>query len=248
MHLRLYNMASRAHKAVISRTPSSRRARSRALRFYGDLIGPGDLCFDVGANIGNRTEVFLALGARVVAVEPQQVCLHYLEERFGREPRLTVVGKALGHQEGEAEMLISQAHVLSSLSPEWVRSVQSSGRFRAYAWDRAAVVQVTTLDSLISEYGKPIFCKIDVEGYEAHVLAGLSQPLAAVSFEFVPEFIENALSCIDHLDGLGVSRFNYSIGESMRMEQPAWIGAGDARRMLAELPVGTYGDVYARTN
>ena len=36
------------------------------------------------------------------------------------------------------------------------------------------------------EFGKPAFCKIDVEGYEYKVIKGLSEPLNTVSFEFTP--------------------------------------------------------------
>jgi hypothetical protein len=127
-----------------------------------------------------------------------------------------------------------------------VRRVQSSGRFRPYVWDNRSVVQMTTLDELIGEYGKPNFCKIDVEGYESRVLAGLSQPLPVLSFEFVPEFVQDTLDCIDHLDKLGVSAFNYSIGESMQLAQRAWVDAGEIGRMLTDLPERTFGDVYAR--
>src|SRR5439155_7684012 len=59
--------------------------------FYSAFVGPNDLVFDVGANVGNRTKVFLRLGSRVVAVEPQPACVSLLAEAFGREPRLTVV-------------------------------------------------------------------------------------------------------------------------------------------------------------
>lgn len=38
--------------------------------FYSKFINNNDLVFDIGANIGNRTEVFLGIGARVIAVEP----------------------------------------------------------------------------------------------------------------------------------------------------------------------------------
>ncbi len=39
--------------------------------FYSQFIRPGDLVFDIGANRGDRTEVFVQMGARVVAAEPQ---------------------------------------------------------------------------------------------------------------------------------------------------------------------------------
>lgn len=49
------------------------------LEFYSQFIHPGDLVFDVGANVGNRTKIFLRLGARVVAFEPQASCARVLQ-------------------------------------------------------------------------------------------------------------------------------------------------------------------------
>jgi hypothetical protein len=63
---------------------------------------------------------------------------------------------------------------------------------------------MTTLDELISAHGSPAFCKIDVEGYEAEVLAALSQPIAALSFEFTPEVRAVALECVDRLSRIWV--------------------------------------------
>src|SRR5689334_4646326 len=50
------------------------KADDERLRFYRQFVGPGDLVFDVGANVGHVTKVFLRAGARVVAIEPQSIC------------------------------------------------------------------------------------------------------------------------------------------------------------------------------
>ena len=43
----------------------------KRFNFYSGFINKGNICFDIGANYGNRTEVFLKLGSEVIAVEPQ---------------------------------------------------------------------------------------------------------------------------------------------------------------------------------
>ena len=59
--------------------PQQLEERRRFELFYSQFIRPGDLCFDVGANKGARAEIFLRLGARVVAVEPLPKCIAMME-------------------------------------------------------------------------------------------------------------------------------------------------------------------------
>ncbi|MBK9250272.1 MAG: hypothetical protein IPM69_19725 [Ignavibacteria bacterium] len=49
--------------------------------FYSHFINTGDVVFDIGANIGNRTQIFSELGAKVVAVEPQSKCVTALKKK-----------------------------------------------------------------------------------------------------------------------------------------------------------------------
>jgi FkbM family methyltransferase len=233
----------RVRVAVQRVTPGGRRWRGRVSRLYGQFVRPGDLCFDVGANLGNRTDVLLDMGARVVTVEPQEVCLRHLRRRYRNEPRVTLVPAALGRRVGEAEMLVSQAHPISSLSERWVQAVSTSRQFEQFAWTGRVTVPVTTLDELIAQHGVPAFCKIDVEGYEPEVLAGLSRPIRALSFEFTPDYAEGAAACIDRLASLGAMEFNYSAGESMDLPPSRWVGPAEMHSGLAGLGPG---DIYVR--
>jgi FkbM family methyltransferase len=220
----------------------SRRERN----FYSTFLHPGDLVFDIGANVGDRVDVFLRLGARVVAVEPQAHCVETLRARGRDEPSLAVVAKAVGAEEGHASMYVGEVDTLTTLSPRWIETTQASGRFSAYRWDEPRDVEVTTLDRLIDEFGVPAFCKIDVEGFESQVLAGLTQPMPALSFEFVREALENARACVETLDGLGDARFNYSLGAKMELVLTQAVSGHELLSMLESLPDRlAMGDVYA---
>lgn len=218
------------------------------LAFYSQFVGPGDVCFDVGANVGNRTKVFLRLGATVVAVEPQVECARILEQAFGGNSQFQLVEKALGERSGEAEMMISQVDTVSSLSTDWIQAVKTSGRFADISWDDKRVVNMTTLDELIQESGSPVFIKIDVEGYEYQVVKGLSQAVRVLSVEFTPEVMESTVQCIEHLSSLGEIHLNYSLGESMELCLDEWIEPDQMLDILAGQRDDhvLFGDVYVR--
>ena len=218
----------------------------KRLEFYRAFVGDNDLVFDVGANVGNRAKVFSKLGAEIVAIEPQTVCADYLENIYRKNRKFHLVRKALGARPGQAEMMIANAHTISSLSAEWIAAVRESGRFAEYDWNRTQTVSIDTLDNLISRYGTPRFIKIDVEGFEHEVVSGLSTLVHALSLEFAPEYLINPLSCIEHLDKLGDYRYQLSLGESMEYHLPGWVDTKQIVSALEKVSPETFGDLYAR--
>lgn len=224
-------------------------AKQRRMRhFYAQFVQPGALCFDVGAHVGNRVRAFLALGARVVAVEPQPGCAAVLRRLYGRSPRVQIVASALGAQPGTLPLWVSRATpTVSSLSRPWIETMQQDASFAGVEWDEAVPVNVTTLDELIDGYGEPAFCKIDVEGFELEVLRGLSRAPAALSFEYVAAARAGAAECVLRLASLGDYRFNWSHGEEHRWQQSAWQSTQATLDFLARLEPGHgSGDIYAR--
>ena len=134
---------------------------------------------------------------------------------------------------------------VTTLSQEWIGNVKRDASFSKVEWDQQVSVQVTTLDALIAEHGLPVFCKIDVEGFELEVLLGLSQPVPALSFEYIPASIGVALGCIDRLEQLGRYEYNQSPGETHQLQAERWLDAAGMRAVLRGITHHS-GDVYAR--
>lgn len=220
--------------------------RQRALvRFYRGLIAPGQLAFDIGAHVGNRSRALRRAGARVVAVEPQAPFAAFL--RLSLPGDVTLVQAACGASEGEADLAVSSLHpTVSSLGPLPAEAAAAPG-FTHVRWDARQRVQVTTLDALIAAHGRPGFVKIDVEGAEPEVLAGLSQPLPVVAFEYLPALPGPAAAAVTRLAALGSYEFNAVRGEAPEFLWSDWRDAGAVQAWLAARPSGDpSGDIYAR--
>jgi hypothetical protein len=124
--------------------------------------------------------------------------------------------------------------------------VSRAESFSHVRWDQRIEVTVETLDGLIAAHGGPSLIKLDVEGAEAVVLRGLSEPVPLVCFEALPAARDAALECLDRLVELGYEWFNRSSGEQAAL-RPDWTGPDAVRQFLADLsPDSREQNIFAR--
>jgi FkbM family methyltransferase len=224
------------------------RRRHRAMdRLHRCFVRRGDLVFDVGSHVGDRIASFRRLGAAVVAVEPQPALCGVVRLFYGRDASVSIEPSAVGAAAGEAALLVNVANpTVSSLSAAFVAAARGAPGWEGQRWERQIRVPVVTLDQLIARHGEPAFVKLDVEGYEAEALCGLSRPVAALSFEFTTIQRAVARRCLDHCARLGDYRYNAALGESQRLIHARWLSSGQMRDWLDGLPdEANSGDVYA---
>jgi FkbM family methyltransferase len=232
---RIYKPIRFAYQAAFESQAIARRKQRR--EFYSQIIRPGDLVFDVGANLGNYSEAFCALGAVVVAVEPDPRNLAVLRKRLRRE-HVYIEPCALGSEEGTAELHFADRNDVSTLAPQWATAATAK-------WIGTVSVPVRTLDSLASKYGSPRYVKVDAEGFDCIVLRGMSFDPPMVSFEFLPDNLTVARDCISVLDQ---RLFNFVVEEQSTFGLSDWVTASNILTVLSGLRGDVrYGDVFAKT-
>jgi len=211
--------------------------------FYTSLINAGNLCFDIGAHNGRYTKVFTELGAKTVAVEPQKECVAIIKN-FISSPLLTIKQLAVCEKVGTANIHICNESEVSSLSSEFISFYKENGKLK---WDELRVIETTTLDKLIEEFGVPDYCKIDVEGLEHMVLLGLHHRIPLISFEFTHPFKVNAIQCLDRLEQIGNYRFNFYPYESYHFRFKSWISKEEMRAAILTMKRNILvGDIYCK--
>jgi FkbM family methyltransferase len=216
-------------------------------RLYGQFVRPGDLVFDVGAHVGDRISAFRRLGARVVAVEPQPALITTLKLIHGRDRAVTIEPVAVGSSPGMLALEINVDNpTVSTASQAFRKAADGAEGWEGQTWSKTVRVPVTTLDLLVGRHGLPAFIKIDVEGFEAEALAGLTRPPPALSFEFTTIQRDVAAACLERCAALGFTRYNAMLGESYVLVHPNWADAEGIATWLHALPHrANSGDIYA---
>lgn len=224
---------------------SGQRQVGKAL--YGSFFSKGDLVFDIGGNVGSRAILFSKMGARVITLEPVFETYHTLVQNTFKYPTIIPLNKGASDRRGLA--LIHKApgrSEIATLNHDWMEKWDDLPL--PYKHEEVEPVIVTTLDTLIEQYGVPEFIKIDVEGHELQVLRGLSYPIKALSFEYSPFHLEPAFDCIKQLESLARYEYNYSVGECFKLALPEYVKPEEFYEHLHSLNTGgmNAGDVYAR--
>lgn len=135
--------------------------------------------FDVGANTGQfarelRTERYKG---RIISFEPLGSCHEMLSLAAEHDQNWFVAPPmALGAKKGEAEMLVAENLVSSSLLPVVEKSINAAPHSRQVSRE---MVTVHRLDSIVDDQWEPPFAiKVDTQGFEMQVLQGAEDILA----------------------------------------------------------------------
>ncbi len=213
-------------------------------KFYAQLIGKNQLCFDIGANNGEKSKLFLSLGAAVTAFEPQSSCFEKLNLLKKKHSNFSFYPFAVGAKNEELQLRLANHSEVATLSDAFVDYFTCDEIF----WDKKENVTVKSLDYLIEKFGLPTFCKIDVEGYEYEILSNLNHKIPIIEFEFTGGFITDTLKIITLMDNENTS-FNYILNENLKFMLNDWITAQQMKKIIASLPINKlHGNIFVKYN
>jgi FkbM family methyltransferase len=232
--------------------------RAKEVEFYKKTLQgfrKGNLIFDIGANEGYKTDIFLRLGAKVVAVDPDEANQEVLRQRFLKY-RLTpktvdIEGKAVSDTIAIKTMWIdAPGSAKNTLDPRWVQILRNDPKRFGQRLDFASEKQVETitLEKLMATHGIPFFIKIDVEGHEPSVLRGMNRPVPYLSFEVnLPEFKMEGLQCINILHEIAADgQFNYAVECQRGLMFEQWMAQREFTRVFEQCKEASV-EVFWRT-
>ena len=247
IRLRLYAKLkwSPLHQLFIRfNNPDFLRRHRDLVDWHRPYLQPDALVFDIGANRGDRSAAYLALGCKVIAAEPDPKSQAELQNRFRRSTKFRLTKHAVSDKPGVATFFsFEPGSGYNTLSEKRVEELMDKGQEKT---PEAYDVHVTTLGQMIAEYGTPQYVKIDAEGLEREIIAGLNMAPSLISFEAnLNRFREPTLDCVEMLSKLDQTyRFNCNQEDAGPLLHPHWLDPATFSSYLreADLP---YLEVFA---
>src|SRR5271169_153083 len=190
------------------------------------LVRPGDVVWDVGANVGLFTFAAAHRAARVLAFEPDPWLADLLERTAAFFPNVSVIRAAVADYCGGGELHIARRARGSNF-------LLGKGHTQSGGTRRLEEVKVVTLDSL--GQAPPNVLKIDVEAGELAVLRGtarlLAQSLPVVICEVAKENVSAVTACLQ-----GYTLFDAERGKPVNTA--VWNTVAVPAAVLCSTPLG----------
>jgi FkbM family methyltransferase len=151
------------------------RHEPHVLRILHTIIRPGATVYDIGANVGLfsvRFARWIGTGGWLYAIEPNPICIAFL--RANLEPlrirNFTILPVAVSDRRSDCRFVLNYGSSLIGVGGDSAVRVKPGHQIR---------VEAESLDTLIAKFDlrRPDFIKVDVEGAEASVVAGMMETL-----------------------------------------------------------------------
>lgn len=157
---------------VINRFRAAGPYEQRVNEALSQAVHPGDVVWDIGANVGVYSEIFcrqVGSSGTVVAFEPFADSCAQIRQRLADCSWLRVENIALGEVDTQGRLVMGPASVENHLETEADKQQGDSD---------SVPVEICRADTMLNRLGRtPNVVKVDVEGFEEEVLNGMHQTL-----------------------------------------------------------------------
>lgn len=230
--------------------PAQFKKYQEEFSFYKEFLQShpykNELIFDVGANMGRKSFIFLKLAKKVIAFEPSERLFLFLKKRFKQE-NILLFNCALGSSVSTLDFFIIEGNeAYNSLNRKHIESTAKQRGVVTKNNVKPIKVKVDILENFIQEYGIPKYIKIDVEGHECDVIKGLITPVPLLSFEAnLPEFRLETINAIRYLQTLSNNKYSFNFATDFSWISKDFLCANEAVKFLTNTSL-PYLEIYVK--
>ena len=193
-----YFRYSKLHFYILRvKNPTYLKYLKKEIDFYKTFLINNKLIFDLGANLGDKSHIFLKFTEKVILYEPEEDLFERLKFRFRKNKKVIVNNLIISDFVGDVTLN-------SVVGDEAYSSIINNDKDNFDHLKKKLVIKKikssSTLNSEINKYGTPHYIKIDCEGAENLILKNLKYDIEILSFEAnLPLFLNQTKEIINYL-------------------------------------------------
>jgi FkbM family methyltransferase len=193
-----YYRYSKLHFYILRfKNPAYIKYLKNEFNFYRTFLLKNKLIFDLGANLGDKSHVFLKFTDRIILYEPEEDLYERLKFRFRKNNKVFINDLLISD-------LVGDVVFNSVVGNEAYSSIVENYKENFNHLKESSVVKKikksSTLNFEINKYGIPYYIKIDCEGAENLILKNLKYDIDIISFEAnLPLFLNQTTEIINYL-------------------------------------------------
>jgi FkbM family methyltransferase len=169
------------------------------------------ILLDIGAHRGLYADVHMSQFDKLVLVEANPDLVSVLRDKYKSNDKVVVLDKLVSDETKDVTFYSCNVDTISTAAPAWVHKSRFTDK--GFEWTPRNNLPRITMDAIVKEYGRPSKTKIDVEGYEPHVIQSLTEHIGPLSFQWAEEVLEDIVACIYHLLKIGYTKFHIQDGD-----------------------------------
>ena len=176
------------------------------VQFHKKFLANDELIFDLGANRGEKSNIFSYFTKRIILYEPEQTLYKLLKLRFRKNKNIVINNLVVSDKCGEILFYsMPENEAYSSIVKDYNKNFVHLQKSDVVVEKKIS----TTLNAEIKKFGIPSYIKIDCEGSEKLILKSLDYKIKKISFEAnLPNFLNETLDIIDIFKNKFNSSFN----------------------------------------